>query len=151
VRQRTWLALIVLLTLCTAGLTLASAGCGDPPPAEWQQVASGRFTGARPISMDLGTFNLAGDLRLSWMLTGPADARATFRLRVARITDSGGVETSETHVRSWSGGFSRRNDAALMIGVREPGEYRITLSQQFRPGQESGFGGTYALFTDVVR
>lgn len=150
-RQRASLALIILPELFLAGLMLASAGCGDSPPQKWQQVTSGQFSGAQPSSRDLGTFDLAGDLRLSWTLTGPADARATFRLRVARITKSGGVEASETHVRSWSGGFSRRDDAALMIDVREPGEYRVTLSQRFRRGQESGFGGTYTMFTTVMR
>jgi hypothetical protein len=149
VRQRRPLAVLTLLALVLAGVTLASAGCGDPPPQKWQRVASGQFSSAQPSSVDLGTFDLAGDLRLSWTLTGPADARATFRLRVSRITESGGVETSETHIRSWSGSFSRRDDAAITDGVREPGEYRVTLDQRFRPKQESGFGGTYTLFTAV--
>jgi hypothetical protein len=144
--RRRALGLIVLAVLVLTGLALALLGFGEPPAQTWRQVTTGQFSGAQPISESLGTFNLAGDLLLAWTLTGPADARATFRLQVARIMNNDSVERSSTVARSWSSGFSRSDDMALFIGDLEPGEYHVTLSQRFGPGQKSGLGGTYRLY-----
>ncbi len=144
--RRKALVLVVLGVLVLAGLALALLGFGEPPAQTWQPLASGEFSGAQPSAKSLGTFTLAGDLRLAWTLTGPADAHATFRLQVARVANGGSVERSSAVMRSWSSSFSRRDDMALLIGDLAPGEYHVTVSQLFAPGQTSGLSGTYRLY-----
>jgi rhodanese-related sulfurtransferase len=49
-------------------------------------------------------------------------------------------------VRSWKENFSPQADEALVIGVREPDEYAVTLTQRVPQGAR-GFSGGFTLYT----
>jgi hypothetical protein len=140
-----------LLRPALAGLVIVAAvlaaGCSaDPPAPRWTEVASGRFSGAKTERLDLGTVYLVKGVRLAWDLTGSGDARAAFRLTVSRITSSS-LETSATSVRSWKENFAARSDEALVVGVPEPGDYRVTLTQRVLRGSGVGYAGSFTLYT----
>jgi hypothetical protein len=101
----------------------------------------------KSVRLDLGTFYLTGDLRVSWTLAGPSDARSTFRLTATRITDSGGSNSTSSRARSWSQGFSTRDDRGLVIGGLEPDEWHLTLAQRI-PHGAVGYSGTFTVYTE---
>ena len=128
--------LVALLALAAAVL---SAGCSaDPPEPRWEEVISGRFTGAETERLDLGTLYLAGQVRVAWDLSGPSDARAEFELK---------VESRSTSARSWKEEFAPQSDTALGLTVA-PDYYRVTVSQLLRPRDAVGYSGTFRLHTE---
>ena len=38
----------------------------------------------------------------------------------------------------------------MSVGIPEPGDYAVTLSQRLRPRDGSGYTGTFTLFTRVL-
>lgn len=142
----------IVLSVCTMAVVpltlLVCAGCGEAPAPKWSTVTSGVLP-SRPGVTDLGTFALAGDVRLSWTLSGPDSARATFRLQVARITQDGGTWASSSSVNSWSPEFSRRDDSALLVGGLQPAQYRVTVRQRLNGGDSTAYGGSYTLYASV--
>jgi hypothetical protein len=138
-------ALSALLVLVAAAL--AAACSSDPPPPRWQEVTSGSFSGAETERLDLGTFTLAGQLRLAWELTGPSDARAEFTLEALRMTSANPSEGARASVRSWKENFAPQSDAGLLVYHLEPGDYRVTLTQRLPGGKDVGFAGPFTLST----
>jgi hypothetical protein len=108
-------------------------------------VTSGSFTGADTERLDLGTFYLAGQVRLAWELSGPSDARAEFRLGTSRSIDAYTSESRGTSVRSWTEDFALHSDAALVLRPA-PDHYRVTLTQRLPRGARDGYSGTFTLY-----
>jgi hypothetical protein len=143
--------MLIVLLLGAVGAALLSAGCGDPPPQQWQALASGQFPSAHPTALDLGTFDLAGDLRVAWTLSGTSGARSTFRLTATRSADGSGSNRASANIRSWSQDFAPRDDHVLFLGSLERGEWHLTLAQQFAPGHKSGFAGPWKVYVGTPR
>ena len=140
-----------LCVLALAALAVA-AGCGvsaEPPEPRWEKVTSGRISGDQDSSQYVGTFYLVSQARLAWDLSGPSDARAEFELMAVRSPGAGTTEGSGTSLRSWRDAFALQDEDALSVGIPEPGEYAVTLSQQLRPSDGSGYTGTFTLYTRV--
>ncbi len=143
-RGRGMLAAGFVALLATLALLVVTACSSDPPPPQWQKLTSGSFSG-RSERLDLGTVYLITQVRVAWRLSAPSDARAVFRLKTVRISD-GGSRTDETSVRSWKDSFAPRSDDALTLGVIEPGESHITLTQRV-PRGAAGYAGSFTLYT----
>lgn len=126
-------------------VTILAGGCSaDSPPTRWRAVTSGRFTGAGTERLDLGTFHLAGGLRVAWTLNDPGDARSIFELTATRASEDGGSITTGASIPSWSQDFSTRDDSALFAGL-EPHEWRLTLAQRVQPGAV-GYSGVFTVY-----
>jgi len=147
---------LVSLSTCVlalAALSIVAAGCAisaEPPAPQWEKVTSGRISGNQTTKQYLGTFYLVSEARLAWDLSGPSDARAEFELLATRSVDATATEGRGASVRSWKENFAPLDDDALSIGVPEPGEYAVTLSQRLRPSKGSGYSGTFTLYTRVL-
>lgn len=140
----------VLAALLAFVVIVLVAGCSTgPPPPRWEKLTSGSFSGVETERLDLGTFYLAGDLRVAWTLSGPHDARSTFLLSATRIADDGGSTEAEADSRSWVQGFSTRDDQGLYIGDLEPGEWRLTLEQRI-PRGAFGYSGAFTVYTQKL-
>jgi hypothetical protein len=129
-------------------VTLLLAGCADTPEPRWEEVTSGRFTGTQTERLELGTFYLARWAKVAWDLSGPDDARATFRLYVQRVRPD--VQTSwarRSSVRSWDEGFALQSDKALIVSALEPDEYRVILTQRLPRGSGAGYSGSFTFYT----
>ena len=141
-----------LCVLALAALAVVATGCGvsaDPPEPQWEKVTSGRISGDQTSSQYVGTFYLVSQARVSWDLSGPSDARAEFELMAVRSPEAGMTEGSGTSLRSWKDDFALHDEEALSVGIPEPGEYAVTLSQRLRPSDGSGYTGTFTLYTRV--
>jgi hypothetical protein len=139
--------------LALAVLSIVAAGCAvsaEPPAPQWEKVTSGRISGDQTTEQSLGTFYLVSQARVAWDLSGPSDARSEFELMVTRATDAYTTEGSGSSARSWKDGFAPLDDDALSVGIPEPGEYAVTLSQRLRPKAGSGYTGTFTLYTRVL-
>ena len=146
------LGLLALCGLALAALALVATGCGvsaEPPEPQWEKVTSGRISGDQTSTQYVGTFYLVAEARLAWDLSGPGDARAKFELEAARSPEAGATESSGTSLRSWRDAFALHDEDALSVGIPEPGEYAVTLSQRLRPSDGSGYAGTFTLYTRV--
>ena len=146
-------SLCMLALLALVALSLAAAGCAvsaEAPAPQWEKVTSGRISGAQSSRQYLGTFYLISHARLAWDLSGPSDARAEFELTLTRASDAVTTEEYGSAVRSWRDDFAPLADDALSIGLPEPGEYHVTLSQRLRPRAGSGYSGSFTLFTQVL-
>ena len=147
---------LVSLSTCVlalAALSIVAAGCAisaEPPAPQWEKVTSGRISGNQTTKQYLGTFYLVSQARLAWDLSGPSDARAEFELMATRAPDAYTTEGHGSSVRSWKDNFAPIADDALSVGVPEPGEYHVTLSQRLRPSEGSGYAGTFTLYTRVL-
>jgi hypothetical protein len=143
------------IALCALVLTALSsvAGCAisaQPPAPQWEKVTTGRMSGDQTTRQYLGTFYLVSQARLAWDLSGPSDARAEFKLMLARTLDAYNAEGHGTSVRSWKDDFTLHDAEALHVGGFEPGEYRITLTQRLPRGSSAGCTGTFTLYTQVL-
>ncbi len=91
-RGRGMLAAGFVALLATLALLVVTACSSDPPPPQWQKLTSGSFSG-RSERLDLGTVYLITQVRVTWRLSAPSDARAVFRLKTVRISDGGSRPT----------------------------------------------------------
>ena len=151
--RRRMLISLSTCVLALAALPIVAAGCAvsaEPPAPQWEKVTSGRISGNQTSKQYLGTFYLVSQARLAWDLSGPSDARAEFELMVTRAPDACTTEGSGSSVRSWKNGFAPLADDALSVGVPEPGEYAVTLSQRLGPKAGNGYAGTFTLYTRVL-
>ena len=148
--RRGVLVSLATCVLALAALSIVAAGCAvfaEPPAPQWEKVTFGRISGDQNSKQYLGTFYLVAQARLAWDLSGPSDARAEFELMVTRATGAYSTDSSGSSRRSWRDGFAPLDDDAVSVGVPEPGEYAVTLSQRLRPKAGSGYTGTFTLYT----
>jgi len=130
-------------------------GCGgsgqattssSTPPAGSAPVAAGQLTGEGTETADLGVLELGEEVRVAWTLTGTAQSRAIFSLRLDGLAGGPGA-TGTVGPLSLGGLPHIENDRGITVGTPLPGRYHVYLTQKVRSGWPQGFAATFQVFT----
>ena len=138
-------ALVILLTVC-AGCGSGSGAAPSPTPtAQWRQVLAREISGAQPVKVNLGAYDLGSGARLQWRLSAPSTpppVALTFRI----INQTNGVGYGST-VMSRSQGFSLDEPAAIVLTPIISGKYVVFFSQRFPASKGPGYDASITVWT----
>jgi hypothetical protein len=140
----------VIVALCVSVLAVlggTSTGCGgddtDGGP-EWKTVVSSEVSGAKPVKLLLGTYELGDRVRIGWDLSGPENPDVTFTLRAVEISAGTGFGAS---ISPGDALFALHSDEVLVLGPIRPGDYRLYFSQRFPPSTAPGYDVKFTIST----
>jgi hypothetical protein len=140
----------VIVALCVSALAViggTSIGCGGDDPGggpRWETVVSSEVSGAEPVKLLLGTYELGDRVRIGWELSGAENPDVTFTLRAVEISAGTGFGAS---VSPGDALFKLRGDEVLVLGPIRPGDYRLYFSQRFPPSTAPGYDVKFTIST----
>ena len=140
----------VILALCVLALAVlggTSAGCGGSDTGggpQWETVVSSEVSGAEPVKLLLGTYELGDRVRIGWDLSGAENPDVTFTLRAVEISAGTGFGAS---VSPGDALFTLHGDEVLVLGPIRPGDYRLYFSQRFAPATAPGYDVKFTIST----
>jgi hypothetical protein len=126
-------------------LTVLAAACGgstgskaSPSPVpKWEQVLTTEVSGAQPVKLNLGSYELGASVRVGWVLSGPERPPVKLTFRIFNIER--GVNYGQTVSPGSDQGVEQVDDQPLVIGPIWPGRYRVFFTQRFRPEDGPGY------------
>ena len=140
----------VVIALCVSALAVlggTSTGCGGDDTGggpQWKTVVSSEVSGAKPVKLLLGTYELGDRVRIGWDLSGPENPDVTFTLRAVEISAGTGFGAS---ISPGDALFTLHGDEVLVLGPIRPGDYRLYLSQRFPPSTAPGYDVKFTIYT----
>jgi hypothetical protein len=141
----------VIVAFCFSALAVlggTSSGCGGADNADktprWETVVSSEVSGAKPVKLLLGTYELGDRVRIGWDLSGPDNRAVTFTLRAVEISRGTGFGAS---VSPGDPLFALHSDEVLVLGPLRPGDYRLYFSQRFPPSKAPGYDVKFTIAT----
>jgi len=140
----------VIVALCVSALAVlgsTSTGCGGGDTGggpQWETVVSSEVSGAKPVKLLLGTYELGDRVRIGWDLSGPENQDVTFTLRAVEISAGTGFGAS---VSPGDTLFALNSDEVLVLGPIRPGDYRLYFSQRFPPSSAPGYDVKFTIST----
>jgi hypothetical protein len=136
------LAATVLGALALAILAAACGGSAtdkaSPSPApKWEKVLTTQISGAQPVKLNLGIYDLGARVRVGWVLSGPERPPVKLTFRIFNVEE--GMNYGQTVSPLSGAGVNLVDEEAMVVGPIWPGKYRIFFTQRFRPKGGPGY------------